>query len=69
MLHREERKSKEAKYQQEWRQDNPEKAADNRRKWRENSPEKSAEGWADGDDKTAAVRQDTAFEKRKGDIL
>ena len=32
-----------------------------------NNPENA--GWADGEEKTAAVRQDTAFEKRNGEIL
>ena len=52
MLHRDERKTREAKNRKEWNQNNPDNA-----------------GWADGDEKTAAVRQDTAFEKRNGEIL
>ena len=63
VLHRSQRKSKEAEYQHEWHQKNP----GYQQEWNRNNPENA--GWADGEEKTAAVRQDTAFEKRNGEIL
>ena len=83
MLHRDERKSKAAKYQQEWNQDNPEYHKKHKQQWwaehpgyqqewRAQNPEKVTEypkGWADGHEKTAAVRQDPSFKKRKGEVL
>ena len=54
MLHRDDRKSKEAEYQREWKAKNPEKA----------DPR-----FADGEEKTDAVRQDESFENRMGEIL
>ena len=54
MPHRRQRKADDAKRKQEWNRNNPEKAK---------------AGFADGEEKTAAVRQDTSFEQRKGETL
>ena len=54
VLHRSQRKSKEAEYLREWKAKNPEKAK---------------AGFADGEEKTDAVRQDESFENRMGEIL
>ena len=60
VLHSDERKSKEAAKQKAFRDQNP----DYQRQWKENNPGKVSKGRADGDEKTAAVRQDGSFEKR-----
>ena len=62
MLHRDERLSKEAKYQQEWKQDNPEKV----QKWKQDNPGRY---WADGEEKPDAVHQGPLFGQRRGDVL
>ena len=43
------------------------KEAEYQQEWHQKNPE--YEGWADGEEKTAAVRQDTEFEKRNGTFL
>ena len=69
MLHRDDRKSKEAVYQREWNLKNPEYKAVYQREWNQKNPEKAKQRFVDGEEKTDAVRQDESFENRMGEIL